>query len=69
MARGDYAGGHSGFIVTIRPRPKRYKKTPQQEKIAEAAKACGIRKGMSRSELIKAMRECLPRYFSEHGES
>ncbi len=56
------AGGHKGLVVGNRP--KRYKTTPQQLRFREAAEHCGIKKGMGRSELIVAMKECLPKFFS-----
>lgn len=49
-------------------RPRRYARTPQQFKVAEAAKACGIHKGMSRAELIQAMTQCIPTLFETEVE-
>lgn len=57
------AGGKPGFVLSLRPR--RYKTTKQQKRIAEAAEHCNIRKGITRAELVDAMRNCLPRYFEE----
>jgi len=54
---------HKLFIV--RGRPRKYPMTPQQEKFKRAIEFCGIRKGMTREELLKAMKECLPNYFKE----
>jgi hypothetical protein len=54
-------GGNAGFYLASYPRP--YPKTPQQKKIAEAARACGIKAGISKSELMKQMKECIPTKF------
>lgn len=56
-----YAGGNKGVILVNYPRP--YPKTPQQKKVAEAARACGIKAGIGRADLIKAMHECIPGKF------
>ncbi len=54
-------GGKGGIIVSMKPRP--YPKTSQQRKVADAAKACGIKAGMSKSALMTAMKECIPTKF------
>lgn len=56
-----YAGGNPGIILVNYPRP--YPKTAQQRKIGEAARACGIKAGMSRADLTKQMHECIPGKF------
>jgi len=56
-------------LFIVRERPRRYPQTPQQERFKLASKACGIRRGMSREELIKAMMECLPNYFKKQGKA
>lgn len=40
-------------------RPSKYPKTAQQRKAGDAARACGIHKGISRDALRKAMIECV----------
>ncbi|MDD5511797.1 MAG: hypothetical protein PHI12_13440 [Dehalococcoidales bacterium] len=50
-----------GFVIAAYPRP--YPKTSQQKKVADAAKSCGIKKGMSRGALVTAMRTCIPDKF------
>ena len=57
------AGGKPGFVLSVRPR--RYKTTKQQELLKDAAKACGIEKGITRAELVRAMKECIPKYYEE----
>jgi len=57
------AGGKPGFVIGLRP--KNYKTTSQQSRIKEAAEFCGIKKGMTRAELVDKMRNCLPKYFEE----
>lgn len=47
-----------GFVLSSLP--GKYPLTSQQRKVKEAAKACGIHTGMSRSALVTAMRQCLP---------
>lgn len=59
-------GGKSGFVLG--KRPKHYKMLPQQERMREAAEACNIKKGISRAELVKAMKECLPEYYRKKKE-
>jgi hypothetical protein len=60
------AGGKPGLVVGSRPR--RYPTTESQKRIAEAAKTCGIVKGISRDELVKAMKECVPAFFRKEKE-
>jgi hypothetical protein len=50
-------GGNPGFYIASRPRP--YPKTPQQRKVAEVAKSCGIHKGMDKRTLMTTMVECV----------
>lgn len=54
-------GGNGGAVIAMRPGP--YPKTPQQKKIGDAARACGIKAGMKKAELQKAMKECIPGKF------
>lgn len=54
-------GGHPGIVLAMYPKP--YPKTSQQKKIGEAARACGIKAGISKTELMKAMKECIPTKF------
>lgn len=55
------SGGKPGFVLGLRPR--RYKTTPQQMRVSEAAEHCGIRKGITRAELVDKMRNCIPEFF------
>ena len=55
-------GGNKGFVVMAAfPRP--YPKTSQQKKIGDAARACGIKSGISKSTLMTAMKDCIPTKF------
>ncbi len=49
---------HAGFVLSRLP--SEYPMTSQQRKVRDAAHACGIKTGMSRSALITAMKTCLP---------
>ncbi len=60
------SGGKPGFVLSIRPR--RYKTTKQQSTMREAAKACGIEKGITRRDLVKAMTECIPEFYRKKRE-
>jgi hypothetical protein len=60
------AGGKAGFVLGSRPR--RYRTTESQKRIAEAAKFCGITKGISREELVDKMKTCIPEYFRKEKE-
>lgn len=52
---------HSGFVISSNPKP--YPLNAPQRKVKEAAKACGIHKGMSRAALVTAMTTCIPGKF------
>ncbi len=52
---------HPGMVLSSYPKP--YPITPPQKKVRDAAKACGIKKGMTRSALVDAMVNCIPGKF------
>ena len=54
---GEKAGGKFGLVVSLRP--KSYEMTPQQFKLKEVIKECGIKKGMTKAELQNAMVDCV----------
>ena len=54
-------GGNPGYYIAARPRP--YPMTPQQRKVKNAAAACDIHAGMSKSELMTQMKDCIPGEF------
>lgn len=54
-------GGNGGIIISMKPRP--YPMTSQQRKVSEAAKACGIKAGMSKTDLMTKMKDCIPGKF------
>jgi len=49
--------GYNGFIV--KKRPKKYPITKPQEIMRQIAQSCGIKKGISKAELQRAMKECV----------
>ena len=57
---GMTVGGNPGIVLA--KYPKKYPKTPQQKKIGEAARACGIKSGMSRKALRDSM-QCIKGKF------
>lgn len=50
-------GGNKGFYLASFPRP--YPLTPQQAKVKRVAQECGIRPGISKADLQRAMKECV----------
>ena len=52
---------HAGFVLSRLP--KDYPLTAPQRRVKEAAKACGIHTGMSRSALVTAMKDCISGKF------
>jgi hypothetical protein len=49
---------HEGFVLAKYPRD--YPLTSQQKKVKDAARGCGIKKGISRRELVDKMVNCMP---------
>lgn len=56
------AGNHGVYLALY---PKPYPKTSQQKKVSEAAKACGIKAGISKKDLMTAMKDCIPGKFGK----
>jgi hypothetical protein len=54
---GMTVGGNRGFVLASYP--SAYPLTSQQRKVKEAARACGIVKGISRRELRDKMVNCM----------
>jgi len=54
-------GGNRGYYIAALPRP--YPATSQQKKVRDAARACGIKPGISKADLQRAMKECIPGKF------
>ena len=50
-------GGNRGFYIASLPRP--YPMTPQQKKVKTTAIDCGLKKGMSKADLQRAMVDCV----------
>jgi len=53
------------FRFIVKRRPKEYRATKQQIHFKKALEYCGIRKGMSKEELQKSMKECIPEYWKK----
>ena len=61
-ADAPYAvGGNKGWYLSSFPRA--YPITSQQRKVKEAAKACGIKSGISKADLMTKMKDCIPGKF------
>lgn len=58
--------GHGGLIVLNAPRA--YPRLPQQERFLKGVEYCGIKKGITKAELMDKMKNCLPQYFKERKE-
>ena len=54
-------GGNHGIVLAMYPKP--YPKTSQQKKIGDAARACGIKAGIKKTDLMTAMKDCIPTKF------
>lgn len=52
---------HAGMVIASFPKP--YPMNSPQKKVRDAAKSCGIHKGMSRKSLVDAMIGCIPGKF------
>jgi len=50
-------GGNNGFYIAALPRP--YPTTRQQAKVRDVATKCGLKKGMSKADLQRAMVDCV----------
>lgn len=50
-------GGKRGAVLAMYP--GEYPLTSQQLKVKNAAKACGIKKGMSKADLMNKMKDCM----------
>lgn len=54
---GKSFGGNSGFYLASMPRP--YPINAPQRRVRDKARSCGIRKGMTKSDLIDKMINCI----------
>jgi hypothetical protein len=50
-------GGNRGYYIASLPRS--YPMTSQQRKVANVASECGIRPGISKSDLMNKMKDCV----------
>jgi len=50
-------GGNRGFYIASLPRP--YPLTRQQVKVKDTAVKCGLKRGMSKADLQRAMVDCV----------
>ena len=56
--------GHKGFIVSQRARE--YPETEPQRVMRKIVEKCGIKKGITKAELQRAMRECVGPLMREY---
>jgi hypothetical protein len=54
-------GGNRGYYIAALPRD--YPLTSQQKKVRDAAHGCGIKPGISKADLQRAMKDCIPGKF------
>jgi len=54
--------------LIVKKLPKSYPLLPQQQLLKEASTACGIKKGMTRAELIASMTNCIPEFYRKKKE-
>lgn len=59
----ETSGGKAGAVV--KKRPGQYPRTPQQKLFSKVAAICGITKGISKKELMDAMKTCVPRVYEK----
>lgn len=57
--KGDMAGMGKGNKIVYARMPKDYPLTSQQKKVRSAAQSCGIKRGISRKDLIDKMKNCM----------
>lgn len=55
--------GKKGLVVSRRP--SGYEMTEHQKLFKEVVDRCGIKKGISKEELQKAMKECVPQEWEK----
>jgi hypothetical protein len=58
-------GGNSGFYIASRPGA--YPMTAQQRRVRDVARECGIHSGISKRELMTAMKECVGPHMRRGG--
>jgi len=56
-------------IAVLKNRPSRYLITPQQQKFIAAREFCGIKKGITKAELMDKMKNCIPQYYKENDDN
>lgn len=58
-----------GLELYLKSAPRRYGMTPQQKKLKDVARECGIKAGIKKADLMIAMKECIgPRMKAEAQE-
>jgi len=58
-----YSGSKAGFV--LKQRPKAYRTLSQQQLFREALDFCGIRRGISKYDMMLQMKNCVPEFFRE----
>lgn len=62
----EYTVSRRGY--QLKRRPKKYPRTPQQQRFLDALDFCGVKRGISKEELQEKMVRCIPEYHREHKE-
>lgn len=57
----ELVAGRRGLVVS--KRPDAYEMTEPQRRFKEVLERCDIRKGITKTELMEKMKECIPREF------
>lgn len=59
----EKSGGKKGAV--LKQRPSEYDMTEQQKRFRNVAEKCGIEEGISREELKKKMKNCIPKEWNK----
>lgn len=60
-------GGNAGIYIAARP--KDYPMTKQQRKVSECAATCKLYAGMTKADLMKKMKSCIPTCFGHSAKA
>ena len=54
--------------LIVKKKPKEYPLLPQHKLMQEAGAACGIKKGITREQLVASMKTCIPEFYRKKKE-
>jgi hypothetical protein len=57
-----------GKKAQVKQRPRQYAELPQQTRFRQALDACGVRKGITKAEMMDKMQNCIPQFFQAKRE-